>query len=77
MLPSTDSPSIATRSYYMSPERLQGRKASKESDVWAIALVFLEIVSGHPVNSFLDVPGTWRNLPTVNNCDILGRYCQL
>ena len=42
----------------MSPERLQGNKGSKESDLWALALVFLEIVSGHPVSSFLDVPGT-------------------
>ena len=42
----------------MSPERLQGNKGSKESDLWALALVFLEIVCGHPVSSFLDVPGT-------------------
>ena len=52
----------------MSPERLQGKKASKESDMWALSLVFLEIVSGHPVNSFLDVPGTVNFDKLANLC---------
>jgi serine/threonine protein kinase len=48
--------------FYMSPERLLPPfTASYASDVWSLALVFLEVASGRPVSDFFNANG--RLLP--------------
>ncbi len=41
----------------MSPERLLGAAPSPASDVWSLALLFLEVASGRPVTEFLSANG--------------------
>ena len=41
----------------MSPERLLGAAPSAASDVWSLALLFLEVASGRPVSEFLSANG--------------------
>ena len=63
----------------MSPERLLGAAPSAASDVWSLALLFLEVASGCPVSEFLSANGRVSVVNIEQHCprefrDVLSPY---